>query len=132
MYYFKTFEKLKNILFISKEVLFPIYGYFKKVYDIVTNEKELEDNKQNNITIFKKFGKAIKLIEILYEPNNIKEKNISSFCCIGGNMNIVFNQKFQLSKEDEIKIKIKFLNKDYFNYLIYYLLLIEYKNKAIF
>ena len=108
-FYLKTFEKLKNNCFISKEVLFPIYDYFKYLYDIVTKKIESEDNE----LIFKKFDKIKRLFEIFYQPNDIKDKNISSFCFIGGSINITFDKLFQLSKVNEIFIQIFFLNYDY-------------------
>ena len=184
-FYLKVFEKLKNNCFISKEILFPIYDYFKKLYDIVTNKIESKDNdivtnkieskdndivtnkieskdndivtntiesKDNNIVtnkmeskdndivtntieskdndivtnkieskdndvIFKKFDKMIRLFEIFYESNNIKEKNKSSFCFIGGNITIEFNKVLQSTKINVIDIEIFFLNYDYFEHL---------------
>ena len=108
-FYLKAFEKLKNNCFISKEVLFPIYNYFNHLYDIVTKKIESKDNE----LIFKKFDKIERLFEIFYQPNDIKENNISSFCFIGGSINIIFDKIFQLSKVNEIFIQIFFLNYDY-------------------
>ena len=102
--YLKTFEKLKNNCFISKEALFPIYDYFKYLYDILVESKELK--KENDIFL-NKFNKIIKLFEIFYESNNIKkEKNFSSYCFIGGSICLEFNEEFDISKIFPIEIKI--------------------------
>ena len=111
--YLKIFEKLKNNCFISKEILFPIYDYFKELYNITVNSKELNEND----ILFKKFYKIINLFEIFYEPNKIKENNLSSFCFIGGGLNIEFNEVIKLSEINEILIKINNLNLDYIEYL---------------
>ena len=111
--YLKIFENLKNNCFISKEILFPIYDYFKELYNITVNSKELNES---NI-IVKKFNKIIKLFEIFYEPNKIKEKNLSSFCFIGGSMNIEFKEVLKISEINEILIKINNLKLDYIDHL---------------
>ena len=110
--YINIFEKLKNNCFISKECLFPIYDYFKYLYDIVTNKKELKENDN----IFRKLNKVINLFEIFYETN-VKEKKVSSFCFLGGNIDILFNKAIQLSEISKITIKIKFLNNEFIEYL---------------
>ena len=111
-FYLKIFEKLKYNCFISKTALFPIYDYFKILYDIVVNSKDLKEKD----TIFNKFHKLTKLFEIFYEKDE-KNKNASSFCLIGGSLNIVFNQDFQLLDGNKIIIKINFLDCDYIDYL---------------
>ena len=111
-FYLKTFEKLKYNCFVSKKVLIPIYDYFNTLYDIVVNTKYCEENN----TIFNKLNKLTSLFEIFYEKSE-SNKNISSFCFIGGNVNILFNRNFNLSGNNKIIIKINFLDNDYFHYL---------------
>ena len=130
--YLKTFEKLKNNCFISKEILFPIYDYFSNIYDIVNDTKEII---QNEITL-KKFNKMLKLFEIFYETNIDKDKrNESSFCFIGGSIKIAFDQFIKVPNDNQIIIKLNILN-NYCEYLKDNLFLIkvndnEIKNKEL-
>ena len=113
--YLKTFEKLKNNCFISKEALFPIYDYFKYLYDILVESKELK--KENDIFL-NKFNKITKLFKIFYESNNIKKEiNFSSYCFIGGSICLEFNEEFDISKIFPIEIKINILNSNYISNL---------------
>ena len=109
--YLKTIEKIKNNCFISKEIIYLIYDYFSDIYDIIIKYKEI-----NNFIIFKKLNKMIKLLEIFYEKN-IKKKNISSFCFIGGTLSISFNNDINLSQESQITITINILNDNYIYFL---------------
>ena len=107
--YLKTFEHLKNNCFISKEALFPIYDYFKYLYDMESKELKKEDE-----VFLKKFKKMVKLFEIFYESNNLKkENNLSSYCFIGGSICLEFNEEFDILKIFPIEIKINILNSDY-------------------
>ena len=109
--YLEIFEKLKNNIFISKEILFPIYDYFKNLYHILMKSKEL---KEEDFPVLKKFNKTVKLFQIFYEKNNnIINKNKSSFCFIGGTINIEFNKELELSIIKGIQITIKILNNDF-------------------
>ena len=125
--YLKTFEKLKNNCFINKEALFPIYDYFKYLYDILVESKE---SKKEDDTFLNKFYKMVKLFEIFYEINNMeKENNISSFCFIGGSMCLEFNEEYDISKICPIEIKINILNSDYISYIKDELCLIKIKEE---
>ena len=127
--YLKTFEKLKNNCFISKEILFPIYDYFSNLYDIIIDTKEI---KEKDIISFKKFNKMIKLFEIFYDTDIDKNKrNKSSFCLIGNFISILFNQPVQLSEINQINININFLNSDFIKYLNNDLILIQINEKKI-
>ena len=109
--YLEIFEKLKNNIFISKEILFPIYDYFKNLYDILMKSKEL---KEEDFAVLKKFNKTVKLFQIFYEKNNnIINKTKSSLCFIGGTINIEFNKELELSIIKGIQITIKILNNDF-------------------
>ena len=127
--YLKTFEKLKNNCFISKEILFPIYDYFSNLYDIITDTKEI---KEKDIISFKKFNKMIKLFEIFYDTDIDKDKrNKSSFCFLGNHINIIFNQVIELSQINQISIHINFLNSNYIQYLKDDLILIKINGETV-
>ena len=122
--YLKTFIKIKNNCFINKETLIPIYSYFSNLYEILTkSELKLEE------ISFKKLCKVIKLFEVFYEIE--QNKNLSTFCFIGGNIDIEFNQEIQLSKENQIFIKIYFVNYDYIEFLNDNLYFIKINEKEI-
>ena len=113
-YYLKIFQKLKNNCFINKENLMPIYDYFKNIYDIISKRIELKANDD----IFKKFNKILNLFEIFYDTEtNVKQKNYSSFCFLGGAIDISFNTIIKLSEINEISIKIQFVNNEFIEYL---------------
>ena len=111
--YLKIFSKLKNNIFINKQVLFPIYNYFSNLYDTLKN---LDDIKIEDELFFKKLNKIVKLFEIFYERNT-GPKNLSSICFIGGNINIEFDDTFKFCKNHQIDIIIKVLNNDYIEHL---------------
>ena len=111
--YLKVFEKLKNNCFISKEILFPIYDYFKKLYDIGNESNKL---KTEDELVIKKFNKVVGLFEIFYEQK-INKDSSSSICFIGGRIYVEFNIEFYLSNIYTIDIDIKILNSDYIQYL---------------
>ena len=111
--YLKVFEKLKNNCFISKEILFPIYDYFKKLYDIGNESNKL---KTEDELVIKKFNKVVGLFEIFYEQK-INKDSSSSICFIGGSIYVEFNIEFYLSNIYTIDIDIKILNSDYIQYL---------------
>ena len=125
--YLKIFEKLKENCFISKEILFPVYDYFKNLYDINVDSKNFTI--ENNC-ILKKFNKVIKLFEIFYN-NKVNKTCCSSFCFIGGSANIDFNNEFCLSHIYTIDIELNILNCDYINYLNDDLYLIKINNEGI-
>jgi len=104
--YLKLFSELKCNLFINKEILFPIYDYFSNLYDMVTESQKCD---------LKKLKKIIELFKIFYDTNIIN-RNISSFCIIGGSLDIIFNKPFHIV-DLEIRIEIKFLNYDFIEYL---------------
>ena len=104
--YIKIFSQLKCNLFINKEILFPIYGYFSKLYDMVIEAQKIE---------LKKLKKIIVLFKIFYDTNIIN-RNISSFCLIGGSLDIIFNKPFKIS-DLEIELEIRFLSYDFIEYL---------------
>ena len=104
--YIKIFSQLKCNLFINKEILFPIYDYFSNLYDMVIEEQKSD---------LKKLKKIIALFKIFYETNIIN-RNISSFCLIGGNLDIIFHKPFHIS-DLEIGLEIRFLNYDFIEYL---------------
>ena len=109
--YIKTIIQLKNNFFINKEVLFPIYNYFSNLYDIIINLNKNEDN-----IIFKKLNKVIKLFEIFYDTTEIQLKNDSTFCFIGGKIDIIFNYYINLSNSN-IYINIDLLNCAFIQFL---------------
>ena len=109
--YIKTIIQLKNNFFINKEILFPIYNYFSDLYDIVNNLNENEDDIK-----FKKLNKVIKLFEIFYDTKEIQHKNDSSFCFIGGRMDIIFNSDINMLNS-KIFININILNCDFIQFL---------------
>ena len=111
--YLKIFSKLKNNIFVNKRLLFPIYNYFSNLYDTLIN---LDDIKIEDELFFKKLNKIVKLFEIFYERNT-GQKNLSSICFIGGNINIEFDDTLQFNKNHQIDIIIKVLNNDYIEYL---------------
>ena len=104
--YLKIFSQLKCNLFINKEILFPIYDYFSNLYDMVTEAQKSD---------LKKLKKILELFKIFYDIN-IESRNISSFCLIGGSLDIIFNKPFQI-KELQIQIEIRFLNDDFIEYI---------------
>ena len=112
--YLMIFEKLKNNCFINKETIYPMYHYFSNLYDIVTNtdvSKELEGED----ILLKKCDKVTKLFEIFYETKKEgKINNESSFCFIGGNIKIIFDQEIKISEVKEISIGLNIMN---FNYI---------------
>ena len=109
--YIKTIIELKNNFFINKEVLFPIYNYFSNLYDFVIN---LNDNEED--IKFKKLNKVLKLFEIFYDTTEIQHKNDSTFCFIGGKIDIIFSSYIYLSNSN-IYISIDLLNCDFFQFL---------------
>ena len=111
--YIKTFVKLKTNCFINRETLYPIYNNFSKLFDLVTGAREI---KKKDDYLFKRLKKLIKLFEVFYDKN-IYNKNPSSFCFLGGNMTIIFNQELLLSKINQIVITINILDNDYIDYL---------------
>jgi hypothetical protein len=99
-FYQKVFKKLKNNCFINKEIMISIYDYFSELYHKFSNIKDDD-------ILFKKFDKMIKLFKIFYEKNNNKEnENKSSFCLLGANLKIIFDDDIILSKDKKINIKI--------------------------
>jgi len=105
-YYLKLFSQLKCNLFINKEILFPIYDYFSNLYDMVTEAQQGD---------LKKLKKIFELFKIFYDIN-ILNRNTSSFCLLGGNLDITFNKPFQIN-DLEIEIEIRFLNHDFIEYI---------------
>ena len=102
-FYQKVFKKLKNNCFINKEIMISIYDYFSELYHKFSNIKDDD-------ILFKKFDKMIKLFKIFYEKNNNKEnENKSSFCLLGANLKIIFDDDIILSKDKKINIKINIL-----------------------
>ena len=104
--YIKIFSQLKCNLFINKEILFPIYDYFSNLYDMII------ETQKNDL---KKLKKIIALFKIFYDTKIIN-KNISSFCLIGGSLDIIFNKPFKIS-DLKIELEIRFLNYDFIEYL---------------
>ena len=104
--YLKLFSQLKCNLFINKEILFPIYDYFSNLYDMATEVQKYD---------LKKLKKIIELFKIFYDTNIIN-RNISTFCLIGGNLDIVFNKPFQIL-DLEVQLEIRFLNYDFIEQL---------------
>ena len=56
------------------------------MYDFVIN---LNDNEED--IKFKKLNKVLKLFEIFYDTTEIQQKNDSTFCFIGGKIDIIFS-----------------------------------------
>ena len=125
--YLKIFEKLKGNCFIGKEILFPLYDYFKNLYDITADSNNLQ---KEDHSLLKKFYKAIKLFEILYEKK-VSNSCSSSLCFIGGNIYIEFNNEFWLSNIYTIDIELNILNGDYIKYLKDDLNIIKINEKGI-
>ena len=98
--YIEIFELLKINSFISREYLFPVYDYFSDIF-YVMNEIEENDNK------LKKFNKVFELWKILYyfDMDKMSDFDLSSYCFNGGDLKIVFNNKFILDNNSfEIEI----------------------------
>jgi hypothetical protein len=72
----------------------------------------------------------IKLCKIFYDTK-INDKNNSSFCFIGGNMNFEFSQELKLEKVEEINIIINVLDDKYIKYLNDDLILIKINEEIV-
>ena len=125
--YLKIFEKLKGNCFIGKEILLPLYDYFKNLYDLTVDSNNLQ---KEGHYLLKKFYKVIKLFEILYEKK-VSNRCSSSLCFIGGNIYIEFNNEFWLSNIYTIDIELNILNSDYIKYLKDDLNIIKINEKGI-
>ena len=91
--YIKIFHLLKINSFISKEYLYPIYEYFSDIYYDMNNIEESNSR-------MKKFNKVFELWKIFYDfdinKNELKDFNLSSFCFIGGGLEVNLSKNLNL------------------------------------
>ena len=109
--YIEVFKLLKINSFISKECLCPIYEYFSDIY---RNMNKIGENDKR----LKKFNKVFELWKIFYDFNinktNSNKYNKSSFCFIGGCLEVKLSQKLNFENYN-INIEIKFLDDIFYN-----------------
>ena len=122
--YIELFKLLKINSFISREYLFPIYEYFSDIFYVMNDIKE-NDKK------LKKFNKVFELWKIFYDFNidkrELKDFNSSSYCFIGGGLEIKLLDTLKL-EDFSFRIEIDMFENNYFD-LNKELILFEYKNK---
>ena len=108
--YIEVFQLLKINSFISREYLFPVYDYFSDIFYVMN---EIEENDKR----LKKFNKVFELWKILYyfDMDKMSDFDLSSYCFNGGDLKIVFNNKFLLDN-NSFEIEIKFLTNNYFSF----------------
>ena len=103
--YIDIFKLLKYNCFISRECLYPIYEYFSHLFYNKTEDE--------NIQKIEKFNKVFKLWKIFYKfyykENKISNISPSSFCFIGGSLNVDLLGGASLN-DSIIVIKINFLS----------------------
>ena len=109
--YIEIFKLLKINSFISRECLCPIYEYFSDIYRNMNNIGE-------NDKRIKKFNKVFELWKIFYDFNinktNLNKYNTSSFCFIGGCLEVKLSQKLNFDNYN-INITIIFLDDIFYN-----------------
>ena len=99
--YIKIFEIMKDNIFISRENVSLIYSYFGSLF---LDAKEIEQDDKRLLKILK----LKELWKIFYTlPKEIKNKNKSNFCFIGGKLIFKFLEEYNYIKKN-IYIKINF------------------------
>ena len=108
--YIDIFKLLKINSFISKEYLYPIYEYFSELF---YNINKIEENSPT----LKKFNKVFELWKIFYDfeidKKELKNFNVSSYCCIGGGLEVQLTKEYPL-KDNFITIIINFFDNTLF------------------
>ena len=107
--YIEVFKLLKKNSFINRECLYPIYEYFGELFYVMETIKETDIK-------LRKMRKVFELWKIFYEfdinkdkIDKITEMNSSSFCFIGGGLEIELKDNIKLNDNFSFIIEINFL-----------------------